>query len=81
MSRAKISVSLDEALLGKLDQLVANDTFESRSDALERALRVMLASEEARRYEHELAQLDPAEERSWAELGMGDYAELVRQTQ
>jgi metal-responsive CopG/Arc/MetJ family transcriptional regulator len=81
MARAKISVSVDDTLLEKLDRLVENDTFESRSDAFERAVRALHDAEEASLYERELAALDPSEERAWAELGMGDYAELVGRAQ
>lgn len=48
MSRAKVAVSLEEATLGRLDDLVRNAVFPSRSQAIQIAIEEKLERMERR---------------------------------
>lgn len=78
MSVAQITVALDEELLRRVDAWVGERCFESRDDAIERALAEKLGRLEKRRgtLEEALKYVDPAEEQRLAEEGMAaDAAE------
>ena len=70
MPRAKIAISLDEQTLQRLDRLVAERLFPSRSRAIELAVGEKLARLERRRLSRECAKLDPAFEKTMAEEGL-----------
>ncbi len=70
MGAAKIAISLDKALLKKLDRLVRSSVFPSRSRAIQDALTEKLARLERTRLARECAKLDPADEKALAEEGM-----------
>lgn len=74
MSSAKIAITIDQELLDRLDQLVAERKFPNRSRALQEALRDKLERLDRSRLARECAKLDPAEERQLAEEGLAEDA-------
>ena len=70
MSKSKIAITLEEATLERLDELVAQSTFPSRSRAIEEALAEKLSRLQRTRLARECAKLDPEFERALAEEGM-----------
>ncbi|MFH1743474.1 MAG: ribbon-helix-helix domain-containing protein [bacterium] len=70
MMRAKVAVSLDEMLLARLDRLVAEAVFRSRSQAVEAAVEEKLARIDRNRLAKECAKLDPQFEKALAEEGL-----------
>ena len=67
MGRAKIAISLEEDTLDRLDRLVAQEVFPSRSRAIQEAVAEKLERFERSRLARECAKLDPAFERALAE--------------
>jgi len=76
MPKAKIAISLAEQTLERLDLLVREKIFPSRSQAVESALAEKLDRLERVRLARECSKLDPAEERELAEEGFSE--ELTR---
>ncbi len=72
MPRSKVAVSLDERALERVDRLVREGVFPSRSRAIEAAVEEKLERLERARLARECAKLDPAEERALAEEGMSE---------
>jgi metal-responsive CopG/Arc/MetJ family transcriptional regulator len=72
MSRAKVAVSLEQATLGRLDQLVRNAVFPSRSQAIQVAIEEKLERIERSRLARECAKLDRGFEKALAEEGMSE---------
>ncbi len=70
MSSAKIAITIDQTLLERLDRLVKERRFPSRSRALQDALRDKLDGMDRGRLARECAKLDQAEESQLAEEGM-----------
>ena len=70
MSAAKITISLDEGLLNRVDQLVQAHIFPSRSQAIQVAVQEKIARMDKARLAQECAKLDPAEEQALAEEGL-----------
>lgn len=70
MPKSKIAISLEEETLRRVDRLVKNHVFPSRSKAIEEALTEKLERLERRRLARECALLDPQEERALAEEGL-----------
>ncbi|MBI4588478.1 MAG: ribbon-helix-helix protein, CopG family [Candidatus Rokubacteria bacterium] len=70
MPKAKIAVTLDAKLLERLDELIASERFENRSQAIEKALADKLERLARTRLARECAKLDPKEERALAEEGL-----------
>jgi metal-responsive CopG/Arc/MetJ family transcriptional regulator len=70
MGRAKIAISLEEDTLDRLDRLVAQEVFPSRSRAIQEAVAEKLERFERSRLARECAKLDPAFERALAEEGL-----------
>ena len=70
MNSARIAVTLDRALLRRVDQLVRRAVFPSRSQAIRAAVSEKLARLERARLARECAKLDPREERALAETGL-----------
>lgn len=64
-------MTLDTALLDRVDELVARARSRNRSQAIEAALAEKLARLARTRLAEECAQLDPAEERRLAEEAFG----------
>lgn len=71
MPKTKVAVTLDSALLERVDHLVARARFRNRSQAIETALAEKLARLTRTRLAEECARLDPAEERRLADETSG----------
>lgn len=70
MSAAKITISIDQQLLNRIDTLVQSRIFPSRSQAVQTAVQEKLARLGKTRLAQECAKLDPQEEQSLAEEGL-----------
>jgi len=70
MSSAKIAITLDDALLQRIDRLVAERKFPSRSRAIQLAVQAQIDRLDRRRLARECAKLDPAHEQRLAEAGI-----------
>ena len=71
MSKTKVAVTLNTALLDELDELIARRQFPNRSQAIETAIAEKLARLAHTRLALEAAKLDPREEKALAEEGLG----------
>ena len=74
MSVAKITLSIDERLLNRLDVLVQSQIFPSRSQAVQSAVQEKIARLGKTRLAQECAKLDPAEEQALADEGLAAEA-------
>lgn len=72
MARSKVAISLDESTLHRLDKLVKQAIFPSRSQAIQSAVDEKLARLERSRLARECAKLDPAFEKALAEEGLSE---------
>ena len=72
MPKAKIAITLNEETVNRLDALVREAVYESRSGAIEEAVEEKLRRLDRRRLARQCAKLDPAFERALAEEGLGD---------
>lgn len=72
MSRAKVAVSLEQATLGRLDDLVKQAVFPSRSQAIQIAVEEKLERIERSRLSRECAKLDRGFEKALAEEGISE---------
>lgn len=70
MGKAKLAITLDEATLGRVDKLVRQSMFASRSQAIQEAVEEKLSRLERSRLARESAKLDPAFEKAVAEEGL-----------
>ena len=70
MGKAKIAITIDEKIVLRLDQLVKQEAFSNRSQAIEQALRDKLLRIDRTRLARELSKLDPKYEKSLAEEGI-----------
>jgi metal-responsive CopG/Arc/MetJ family transcriptional regulator len=70
MSKAKIAITIDEPILARIDRLVAEQVFSSRSQAIEAAVEEKIERLEHGRLARECAKLDPAFEKTLAEEGL-----------
>jgi metal-responsive CopG/Arc/MetJ family transcriptional regulator len=79
MGTAKIAISIEEELLGKLDRLVSSKVFPNRSRAIQEAVQEKLSRVNRSRLARECAKLDPKFEKALAEEGisqdMGEWPE------
>ena len=71
MPKSKIAVTVDTLLLGELDALVATGRFANRSAAIEGAIDAQLARLRRTRLADACAALNVADERAFAEEGLG----------
>jgi metal-responsive CopG/Arc/MetJ family transcriptional regulator len=69
MPKTKVAVTVDTALLKRVDELVAARRFDSRSGAVETALADTVARMDRTRLARECAKLNPHEEQATAEEG------------
>ena len=74
MSVAKITISIDEQLLSRLDLMVQARVFSSRSQAIQTAVQEKVARLGKTRLALECAKLDPAEEQAMADEGLASEA-------
>jgi metal-responsive CopG/Arc/MetJ family transcriptional regulator len=70
MSTAKIAITIEEELLGKLDRLVAGKAFPNRSKAIQEAIQEKLTRINKSRLAKECAKLDPKIEKAMADEGL-----------
>lgn len=70
MSTAKVAITLEENLLGKLDRLVKAHVFPNRSRAIQEAVTDKLARMDHRRLAQECSKLDKSFEQAMANEGL-----------
>jgi len=70
MKSSKVAISLNQELLAELDELVVAKVFDSRSQAIQVAVREKLVHLHRSRLAEECAKLDPAFEQAMAEEGI-----------
>lgn len=70
MAKAKVAVTLESALLVRIDRLVREARFPNRSQAIEVALEEKLERLDRTRLARECAKLDPHQERALADEGL-----------
>lgn len=76
MPKEKVAVTIERDLLRRLDRLVAEGKFPSRSRAVEEAVEDRIEKVEGSRLARECAKLDPAFEQALADEGLvGDLSE------
>jgi metal-responsive CopG/Arc/MetJ family transcriptional regulator len=71
MGSIKIAITLDEDLLGRVDELVARSVFPNRSRAIQAAVAEKLERLQRNRLATECAKLDAAAEGKLADAGLG----------
>lgn len=72
METAKVAISINRETLDRLDRLVKNQVFPSRSRAIQEAIEEKLGRLERTRLAEECAKLDPAIEQAMAEEGLSE---------
>lgn len=72
MGATKIVITLDAELLRKVDLLVAERQFPSRSRAIQEAVKAAMQRLERGRLDRECAKLDPKFEQQLAEQGLAE---------
>ena len=70
MSVAKITISIENDLLRKVDLLVRERVFPNRSQAIQSAVEDKVSRIDKNRLARECAKLSKREERQWADLGL-----------
>jgi len=75
MPKRKVAVTIETQLLNRVDELVAQQRFRNRSQAIEAALAEKLQRLARTRLARECARLDPKEERALAEEGLAGSVE------
>ena len=76
MSITKIAITIEDNLLKRLDQLVAEEQVQSRSQAIKEAVEEKVSRLERNRLARECAKLDPDFEQKLADEGLEeDFAE------
>ena len=76
MGKAKIAITIDERIVGRIDRLVKQRTFSNRSQAIEEAMHEKLARLDKSRLAREAAKLDPKAEKEMAEEGLAAEQEF-----
>ncbi len=74
MNVAKVTISLDDSLLKRIDQLVLKGVFATRSEAIRAAVRESLSKLDKSRLARESAKLDRGAERAMADEGLSSEA-------
>ena len=75
MAMAKVAITLDEHLLVRLDRMVKDHVFPSRSKAIQDAIADKLNRLDRTRLARECAKLDVAEEQALADEGLAAEAD------
>lgn len=75
MGKAKIAITLDEKIVGRLDRLVHQRAFTNRSQAIEQAIEEKLSRLDRTRLARESAKLDPQFEKALSEEGLEQDSE------
>ena len=74
MNAAKVAISMDHRLLRRLDDLVKQDVFRSRSEGIQKAVAEKLERLDHSRLARECEKLSPAEEQQIADEGLATDA-------
>jgi len=72
MSKEKIAITLDKESINELDRLVNDHVFNSRSQAIQEAVREKLRRVKQGRLAIECAKLQPEHEKAMAEEGIAE---------
>ncbi|NLI48301.1 MAG: ribbon-helix-helix protein, CopG family [Acidobacteria bacterium] len=72
MGRSKVAITIDEALLRRLDHLVKQAVFRNRSQAIQVAVKEKLERVDQNRLARESGKLDPSFEKALAEEGLSE---------
>ncbi len=75
MATSKVAITLDEELLKRLDRLVDEKKFPSRSRAIQEAVKEKLSQLDRTRLLRESAKLDPEVEQQLADEGLSEDVE------
>ena len=75
MSSAKVAISLDDRLLRRLDVLVKNRVFRTRSEAIQKSVEEKLGRLDRSQLARECAKLSKTEEQALAEEGLRSDAQ------
>lgn len=70
MTAAKIAISIDPSLLKRVDTLVRQKLFRSRSEVFQLAIGEQIGRIDDDSFARECAKLDPAEEQAFADFGL-----------
>jgi metal-responsive CopG/Arc/MetJ family transcriptional regulator len=70
MNAAKIAISIDPALLKRVDALVSRKVFRSRSEVFQVAVAEQIERLDEDALSRECARLDPSEEQAFADMGL-----------
>jgi Arc/MetJ-type ribon-helix-helix transcriptional regulator len=76
MSVVKITISIDQSLLKRVDGLVKSRVFPKRSDVIQQAIEEKIALIVSTRLARECEKLDPSEERALADEGIRGKAAM-----
>ena len=76
MSVSKVTISIDESLLKRVDRLVRSRVFPNRSHVIQQAIEENIARIDSTRLARECAKLHPAEEQALADEGIAGEAAL-----
>lgn len=72
MGKAKVAVTLEDKLVARIDALVSEHRFPSRSQAIEAAVEEKLERMDRGRLARECAKLDPVFEQEMADEGLAE---------
>ena len=72
MSTSKIAITLEQQTLKRIDRLVKDRAYRSRSQVIQQAVEEKLERLECSRLARECAKLDPAREQALAEEGLSE---------
>ncbi len=72
MNTAKVAITIERRLLGRLDALVKKRAFPSRSRAIQEAVQEKLSRLDHSRLARECAKLEPRAEQAMADEGLAD---------
>ena len=75
MGTAKIAITIEKSTLSRLDRLVEEKKYPNRSRAVQEIIEDKLKKLERNRLKVECEKLDPAEEKAFAEEGIGSEAQ------
>jgi Arc/MetJ-type ribon-helix-helix transcriptional regulator len=70
MNAAKIAISIEPALLRRVDSLVSQKRFRSRSELFQIAVAEQIERLDEDALSRQCAKLDPVEERAFADMGL-----------
>lgn len=70
MNAAKVTISIDQDLLSRIDRLVESDVYPNRSQAIQEAVKEKISRIDRTRLARECAKLDKASEQAHADEGL-----------